>query len=726
MQDCSFRNVLRQKIFSALWLCFLLISFWAKAQSPALEYVGFDPHSLTQFQSFDGNTPGLTLNSNDGFGINVRLIGDLNGDGVIDLAVGASSDDADGSITDSGAIHIFLMNMDGSIQNIVEINGVNTPSLNLNGDDHFGGSIAAIGDLNNDGVPDLAVGAHEDDAGETNAGTVHILFMQTGGSVQSSVEINMLTVSGLNFNDHNYFGRRIIPLGDLNNDGVPDLAVGAYGDDSGGSSAGAVFVFMMNADGSVLSTTEINGANTPSLNLNSFDFFGVGVGGGDFNGDGIRDLAVGAMGDDIAGSLSGAIHILYLNSDGSVQNTVEINGLNTPSLDLNSLDLFGAEIASLGDLNGDGIPELLVAAFNDDAGGTDWGTVHILYMNSNGSVQSSAEINALTVPSLGLSSRIGFGGSLAALRDWNRDGRSPDVAIGATIDNITGAPLGAVRFLSSSFVIPEVAANTGALDNSNPLSIHLTDDTFTVTDGTALTLGDHVVVGNVPPGLTPVLTVSHSQTIATLTFTGLAIDHQNTDDISNLTFQFTDAAFSSSTATQVMHSGASTPYSVNMDIDFQDNTTRLDYVPFDFDYPEVSANDGSIDNSNTLAIQLTGDTYNVTDGQTLTLGAHVTVGNVPPGLMPVLTVSSGQTIVTLTFSGQAGSHLNSDDIANLTFQFNDSAFSSSLAAQVIRSGAATPFSSSVGIDFLDNANSELNLMRHGQYFSNGQRKRIKF
>ena len=106
----------------------------------------------------DSTENGPVLAGDDQFGYSVENLGDLDGDGVNDLAVGAINDD-EGTGTNLGAVHIIFMNTDGSVASIVEINSSTTNGPSLAASDNFGTSIANIGDLNNDGVNDLAVGA---------------------------------------------------------------------------------------------------------------------------------------------------------------------------------------------------------------------------------------------------------------------------------------------------------------------------------------------------------------------------------------------------------------------------------------------------------------------------------------------------------------------------------------------------------------------------------------
>jgi len=121
---------------------------------------------------------------------------------------------------------------DGDVTSTVEINDYTANGPELSDDDLFGSSIANIGDLNGDGVNDIAVGAYYDDEGGPNRGAVHIMFMNTNGSVDSTVVINDSTANGPTLTDHDYFGRSVASIGDLNGDGVNDIAIAAFVDQS--------------------------------------------------------------------------------------------------------------------------------------------------------------------------------------------------------------------------------------------------------------------------------------------------------------------------------------------------------------------------------------------------------------------------------------------------------------------------------------------------------------
>ncbi|RMH18729.1 MAG: hypothetical protein D6698_06620, partial [Gammaproteobacteria bacterium] len=88
-----------------------------------------------------------------------------------------------------------------------------------------------------------------------------------------------------------------------------------------------------------------------------------------------------------------------------------------------------------------------------------------------------------------------------------------------------------------------------------------------------LDVGSEVTIGNVPAGLTPVMTLSNGDTVATLTFTGNATNHKDADDVSDLTFVFDNTAFTSGDASIVANSGSGGAYSTNVGIDFRNPTS---------------------------------------------------------------------------------------------------------------------------------------------------------
>jgi hypothetical protein len=306
--------------------------------------------------------------SSPNFGTDVATIGDLNSDGVVDLVVGSNV--ADGG---NGAVFIVFLNSDGSMQSNVKI------GTNLNGgppltdDNIFGGSVAAIGDVDGDSIPDIAVGAYL----RGGTGSTFVIQMNSDGTAKSYTEIRNgeggLAAGTLSNGDA--FGYRVEGLGDLNKDGVPDIAVQSPGDDGRGS----VHVLFLNNDGSVNSSTKlasgINGVPVIATGAN----FGRGIGVlDDLDGNGVRDLAIGSFGDDTGGNDRGAAYIFFMNTDGTVSEHQKLAHGQNGTPPLSDGDHFGDRIASIGDLDGDGVSEIVVMAHGDDTGANNQGAAYVL------------------------------------------------------------------------------------------------------------------------------------------------------------------------------------------------------------------------------------------------------------------------------------------------------------------------------------------------------------
>ena len=391
-----------------------------------------------------GTNGGPALVNGDMLGASVAALGDLDGDGVEDMAVGAPSQTGSGS---AGAVFVQFMNANGTVKSSQRIASGVAGGPTLSAGDYFGHSVAAIGDLDGDGVTDLAVGASKDDTGGYISGAVYVLFMNPNGTVKASQKIASGIGGGPTLSTGDRFGTSVSSIGDLDGDGVSDLVVGAAGDDTGGGYRGALHVLFMNANGTVKARQKIASGIGGAPPLANLDFFGGAVANlGDLDGDGIAELAIGASGDDTGGTGRGAAYILYLNSNGTVKSSRKIASDTSGGPVLGDGDYFGRSVSSLGDLDGDGVSDAAVGAYRDDTGGAGRGAVHVLFLNANGTVKRSEKIAQGIGGGPVLANDDRFGSAITALGDLDGDGVI-ELAVGAETDNTGGTDRGAVYTL---------------------------------------------------------------------------------------------------------------------------------------------------------------------------------------------------------------------------------------------------------------------------------------
>ena len=304
------------------------------------------------------STPSVTLGgtaSGDRFGDSTVPAGDVNGDGCDDLAVGAPGQLNTNSIT-SGVVHVFHGKAGG-----LESSASWTAEGGAAGDE-FGGRVTSAGDVNNDGYDDLLVAALGWSSAPTRLGQIYLYLGNASGLLTTGHSWSR-SGSGANL----VLGFTMAGIGDVNNDGFDDVAIASTRDFSELSGYSRVQVYHGSANG--LSSMY---AREWAMDSQSTMFGSALAPLGDINGDGYDDLAIGEpLNDTSTGASSGGKVWIFTGS---------ANGFSkNPALEIEGEvagQLFGSAIAAVGDINDDGSPEVLITSLEYGNAG---GKVHLYY-----------------------------------------------------------------------------------------------------------------------------------------------------------------------------------------------------------------------------------------------------------------------------------------------------------------------------------------------------------
>lgn len=315
----------------------------------------------------------------DFFGAYVNGLGDLNHDGFADFGVAAKGSDI--VAENAGMVRVFS-GRDGAV--LFEFFG-------LEAHDFFGQSFVSLGDLDLDGTADVLIGARQSDPNRPGPGYAQV-FSGASGKI-------LFTVYG--DDDYDWFGKFVGAPGDIDGDGHPDFLVGAKGDDNNGTDAGMVRLFS-GVDGHLLHQWDGPAGS----------WFGtICDAAGDVDGDGVGDILIGAYRNNVDGKFRNGTLFVYSGAD--YRQLHAINGEDP-------FDWFSKASTALGDVDGDGCDDFAAGAYTDDNFGDKSGTVRV-FSGATGKVVYTFN---------GRTAFDNLGYSVSAAGDVNHDGIT-DLLVGA-------------------------------------------------------------------------------------------------------------------------------------------------------------------------------------------------------------------------------------------------------------------------------------------------------
>ncbi len=323
----------------------------------------------------------------DMVGRSVAGAGDVNGDGLDDILIGAST--ADGGGNAAGAAYVIYGHLGHArpavnLANLGAANGFAVQGAAAY--DLLGTSVKMAGDVNGDGIDDMIFGAPGNDQDGTGAGRAYVVYGKAGAT-RGPMDLAALPmadgfiIQGDDADD--LTGICVAAAGDVNGDGLADIIVGAHG---AGPTGRAYLIY--GQTGSARGPIDLSNLAASDgytiIGAQIGDQLGMSVSSaGDLNGDGFADIIIGAPNGPSLGSSGVGRAFVIFGQQGSTRGTLDLQSV-TPAEGLIitaalGLDYTGSAVASAGDINGDGLGDVLVGAPLNGSRATDAGAAYVIY-----------------------------------------------------------------------------------------------------------------------------------------------------------------------------------------------------------------------------------------------------------------------------------------------------------------------------------------------------------
>ncbi|MGA1819483.1 MAG: putative Ig domain-containing protein [Thermoplasmatota archaeon] len=391
-------------------------------------WVGFQNLSHSE-ASYIGET------SYDSAGTTLASLGDVNGDGFDDLAIGTVNHDGGGQLN-TGKVYIIFGKAVGWEKNVPLANSdasiVGQESMH-----YIGISVSSAGDVNGDGFDDILLGSFKSKA---------YLFMGKEEGWSNPIGVSNADTIFQSATGYDYMGETVSGGGDLNGDGFDDIVISATRNSEFTSYAGKVYVYFGGSEGFDETVSPASADAT---------YFGEGISNmtgkvlksdGDVNSDGFDDILISSIYYGIGGYGRGKTYLVLGKSEGW-ETGVNLVDADASWIGENGGDYSGYALSFVDDYNADGYGDLMISAYTYSQDGIRPGKVYFIPGRVQG-WETNVSLSSIDVSMIGESDYDCFGKSMIGVGDVTGDAR-PDVLISSYLNDENGPNTGKVYLVQS-------------------------------------------------------------------------------------------------------------------------------------------------------------------------------------------------------------------------------------------------------------------------------------
>jgi hypothetical protein len=388
-------------------------------------------NSSNAIASFIGESAG------DGSGgLTVVSAGDVNGDGLDDFLIGANYNSENGAI--AGQTYLILGRAAADWGMDFNLSQADASFVGEVWRDRSGFSISAAGDVNGDGLNDFLISAPFNDENGSDAGQTYMILGRAAADWGMDFDLSQADASFIGESENDWSGACVSSAGDVNGDGLDDFLIGANGRDVSRTStlmdfdAGKTYLLLGRATANWgidfnLSQSDASFTGEASLDRSGFTVSSAG----DVNGDGLDDFLIGTLLNDLYNQSAGSNTYLLLGRAAADWGTeYNLSQSNASFLGEKRFDFAGYSVSCAGDINGDGMDDFIIGAYDNSEGGYSAGQSYLVLGKAEADWGLNFNLSQANASFVGESPFDVSGFSVSGAGDVNGDGRT-DFIIGA-------------------------------------------------------------------------------------------------------------------------------------------------------------------------------------------------------------------------------------------------------------------------------------------------------